>query len=98
MEFQKRSEKLERKRLYFTSLAKVSISSMTSKYFESSYVQEAQRAREEGERRKKERGYDRRYRDRYKDKYKRVLCLMCLNLFPLCVSFVFFTALRLPSL
>lgn len=37
-------------------------------------LQEAQRAREEGERRRKERGYDRRYRDRerYKDRYRKV--------------------------
>lgn len=35
-------------------------------------MQEAQRAREEGERRRRERGYDRRYRDRYKDRYRRV--------------------------
>ena len=36
--------------------------------------QEARRAREEGERRKRERDYDRRHhdRERYRDRYKRV--------------------------
>lgn len=38
------------------------------------FVQEAQRAREEGERRKRERGYDRRHRDKdyYRDRYRKV--------------------------
>lgn len=39
-------------------------------------MQEARRAREEGERRKRERGYDRRYRDR--DRYRRVCILICI--------------------
>ena len=34
-------------------------------------MQEAQRAREEGERRRQERGHDRR-KDRYRDRYRRV--------------------------
>lgn len=38
----------------------------------SNIVQEAQRAREEGERRRRERGYDRHHRDRYRDRYRRV--------------------------
>lgn len=38
-------------------------------------MQEAQRAREEGERRRRDRGYDRR-RDRHRDRYRRV----CLNI------------------
>lgn len=37
--------------------------------------QEAQRAREEGERRRRERGHDRRYRDRHRDKYIKVSCV-----------------------
>ena len=50
-------------------------------------VQEAQRAREEGERRRKERGYDRRHRDRerYRDRYRRV-CIMIKNLFSFCLG------------
>lgn len=38
------------------------------------YLQEAERARAEGERRRRERGYDRhsRYKDRYRDRYRRV--------------------------
>ncbi|WRX24093.1 Calreticulin/calnexin - like 4 [Theobroma cacao] len=45
--------------------------------------QEARRAREEGERRRKERGYDRRYRDRerYRDRYRRVCILYAITFF-----------------
>ncbi|KAH7571312.1 hypothetical protein JRO89_XS04G0019200 [Xanthoceras sorbifolium] len=41
--------------------------------FEPVNKQEAQRAREEGERRRRDRDYDRRYRgrDRYRDKYRK---------------------------
>lgn len=44
------------------------------------FVQEAQRAREEGERRRRERGHDRRYHDkeRYREKYRRVCLLFSL--------------------
>lgn len=55
--------------------------------FEYLHVQEAQRAREEGERRRKERGYDRRYRDRYRDKYRKVSNSSVLHLFV--VFFIF---------
>lgn len=55
--------------------------------FEYLHVQEAQRAREEGERRRKERGYDRRYRDRYRDKYRKVSNSSVLQLFV--VFFIF---------
>lgn len=56
-------------------------------------MQEAQRAREEGERRRRERGHDRRYRDRYRDKYRRVcipdprLSLLVVFLFVGCINF-----------
>lgn len=36
------------------------------------FVQESQRAREEGERRRRERGSDRRHRDRHRDRYRKV--------------------------
>lgn len=49
-------------------------------------VQEAQRAREEGERRRKERGHDHRYRDRYKDRYRKV-CMMWLLSFMIFLYF-----------
>lgn len=45
-------------------------------------VQEAQRAREEGERRRRERGYDRR-RDRYRDRYRKVCALLLQKFFAL---------------
>lgn len=58
-------------------------------------MQEAQRAREEGERRRRERGYDRRYRDRYKDRYRRV-CTIGITPFKFfMISFVSFGRLWL---
>ena len=58
-------------------------------------MQEAQRAREEGERRRRERGYDRRYRDRYKDRYRRV-CTIGITPFKFfMISFVSFGCLMI---
>lgn len=51
-------------------------------FFHDWCMQEAQRAREEGERRKRDRGYDRRnHRDRHRDRYRRVSMTMLALIF-----------------